>query len=120
MHYKQIYAIFIVCMHDRPCHAYLFLEDVIISGSFTMSEITTALFAMDMHSSPGPDGFGPSFYKHFWNVLRDDVLLLFNDFHAGALDLDGLNRALLVQLPQKRRVSARQTPSVQSRCRTVL
>ena len=49
MHYKQIYAIFIVCMHDRPCHAYLFLEDVIISGSFTMSEIVrTAQFALGL------------------------------------------------------------------------
>ena len=29
----KIYAIFIVCMHDRPCHVYyLFLEDVIMDS----------------------------------------------------------------------------------------
>jgi len=66
-----------------------------------MDEIVAALFAMDMHSSPGPDGFGPSFYKAFWQFVRDDLLWLFNNFHAGTLDLDGLNRALLVLLSKK-------------------
>ena len=32
-----------------------------LSAPFSASEITTALFAMDMHASPGPDGFGPPF-----------------------------------------------------------
>ena len=45
--------------------------------------------------------FGPSFYKHFWSLLREDVALLFQDFHGGRLDLDVLNRALLVLLPKK-------------------
>jgi len=36
-----------------------------LSAPFTIDEIATALFAMDMHASPGPDGFGPSFYKTF-------------------------------------------------------
>ena len=68
---------------------------------FTTNEITTALFSMDMHASPGPDGFGASFYKSFWTLLRDDVLQLFHGFHSGQLDLDGLNRSLLVLLPKK-------------------
>jgi len=72
-----------------------------LSAPFSTSEITTALFSMDMNASPGPDGFGPSFYKHSWGLLRDDILSLFNSFHAGCLDLDGLNRALLVLLPKK-------------------
>jgi len=44
-----------------------------LSTPFTTSEITAALFAMDMHASPGLDGFGPSFYKHFWSLLQEDV-----------------------------------------------
>jgi hypothetical protein len=55
-----------------------------LSTPFTTSEITAAWFAMDMHASPGPDGVGPSFYKHFWSLLLEDVALLFQDFHGGA------------------------------------
>jgi len=68
---------------------------------FSLDEIAEALFAMDTHASPGPDGFGPSFYRTFWQHIRGDLQLLFNDFHSGELDLDGLNQALLVLLPKK-------------------
>lgn len=56
---------------------------------------------MDMNANPGPDGFGPSFYKQFWAAIREDGLHLFSCFHDGTLDLDGLNRAHLVLLPKK-------------------
>lgn len=59
---------------------------------------------MDARASPEPDGFGPSFYEYFWPALKQDVLQLFNEFHAGSLELDGLNRSLLVLLPKKERV----------------
>ena len=45
-----------------------------LSEPFTISEITHALFSMDVHASPGPDGFGPSFYRQFWPSLKNDVL----------------------------------------------
>lgn len=64
-------------------------------------EIRAALFAMDMNSSPGPDGFGPSFYRSFWTKIEPAVLNLFAAFHDGSLDLDALNRAHLVLLPKK-------------------
>ena len=68
-----------------------------------------------MNSSPGPDGFGPSFYKNFWPALREDVLHLFKCFFDGTLDLDGLNRAHLVLLSyQKKTVHAQQTPTARS------
>jgi len=67
---------------------------------FSTSEITQALFAMDTGASPGPDGFGPS-YRKFWPTLCTQVQQLFSEFHAGILDMDGLNRALLVLLPKK-------------------
>jgi len=75
-----------------------------LSRPFSPDEISKALFSMDMNSSPGPDGFGPSFYKNFWPALREDVLHLFKCFFDGTLDLDGLNRAHLVLLSyQKKR-----------------
>lgn len=72
-----------------------------LSRDFTEDEITDALFAMDRNASPGPDGFGPSFYRAFWPQLKPLVSSLFSDFQAGALDLDGLNRAHLILLPKR-------------------
>lgn len=84
-----------------------------LSAAFDMDEITSALFSMDMNSSPGPDGFGPSFYKAFWPQLKHHIASLFTDFHAGALDLDGLNRTTLSCFP-RRTGCALQTASDQS------
>lgn len=71
-----------------------------LSEPFSPDEITNALFSMDRHASPGPDGFGSSFYKAFWTKMKPYVLKLFEDFYAGVLDLDGLNRAHLILLPK--------------------
>lgn len=73
----------------------------LVSVPFMPDEIRAALFAMDMNSSPGPDGFGPSFYRSFWTKIEPAVLNLFAAFHDGSLDLDALNRAHLVLLPKK-------------------
>nr|CAB3445827.1 unnamed protein product [Digitaria exilis] len=84
----------------RELYPELAVAGLELSRPFTSDEITSALLAMDMHSSPGPDGFGPSFYKTFWVTLKPCVLKLFAAFHDGSLDLDALNRAHLVLLPK--------------------
>lgn len=71
-----------------------------LSSPFTMDEITAALFMMDANASPGPDGFGPSFYKAFWTELKIHVATLFSDFYSGCIDMDGLNHAHLILLPK--------------------
>lgn len=40
---------------------------------FSLPEIRSALFAMCDSSSPGPDGFGPAFFKQNWNLVRNDL-----------------------------------------------
>lgn len=71
-----------------------------LSAPFSMGEISSALFSMDANASPGPDGFGPSFYKAFWTELKPHVAHLFSDFYDGRINLDGLNRAHLILLPK--------------------
>lgn len=72
-----------------------------LTRHFSLEEATAALFAMDVNSSPEPDGFGPAFYRAFWTQTRHHVLAFLNSFHGGSVDLDGLNRAHLVLLPKK-------------------
>ncbi|GAU35387.1 hypothetical protein TSUD_160380 [Trifolium subterraneum] len=39
----------------------------------TKVELKNALFQMQPDKSPGPDGFNPAFYQHFWNICGDGI-----------------------------------------------
>jgi hypothetical protein len=39
----------------------------------TKEELKDALFQMHPDKAPGPDGFNPAFYQHFWELCGDDV-----------------------------------------------
>ena len=67
---------------------------------FTLEEIKEALWAMKDDASPGPDGFGPSFYKSNWNLVKPDLLNLMNEFHAGTADFLSINTATLCSFPK--------------------
>ncbi|CAO2039280.1 unnamed protein product [Urochloa humidicola] len=52
-------------------------------------------------SSPGPDGFGPGFYKASWSTVSPSIMQFAAAFHAGEADLERLNRSYVVMLPKK-------------------
>ncbi|PNX96867.1 ribonuclease H, partial [Trifolium pratense] len=39
----------------------------------TREELHEALFQMDPDKAPGPDGFNPAFYQHFWDFCSNDI-----------------------------------------------
>lgn len=48
---------------------------------FSLDEIRAAILSMNVNASPGPDGFGPAFFKANWELfLKFDLLDLMNDF----------------------------------------
>ena len=47
-------------------------------GEISYSEATKAIFSFDNDKSPGSDGFGALFYKHFWQLLGPDVVYVLN------------------------------------------
>ncbi|CAL5040144.1 unnamed protein product [Urochloa decumbens] len=61
---------------------------------------------MHVSSSPGPDGFGPAFYRAFWPLLEDSVMAVLHAFHRGNADLARINQALVVLLPKKSDVTS--------------
>jgi hypothetical protein len=44
-----------------------------LTAPITKEEIHDALSQMHPDKAPGPDGFNPAFYQHFWNICGDDI-----------------------------------------------
>jgi hypothetical protein len=56
---------------------------------------------MERNKAPGPDGFPAEFYQKFWEVIKDDLMALFNQFSIGDLPLYKLNFGVITLLPKK-------------------
>jgi hypothetical protein len=41
------------------------------------------------------------FYQHFWNLVKHDLLMMFNDWNKDELDLFRLNFSLLTLIPKE-------------------
>jgi hypothetical protein len=61
---------------------------------FVESEIKDAIFSCYAEGAPGPDGLPFLFYQKFWDLVKKDLVDLFDDFYKGKLDLYRLNCAL--------------------------
>ncbi|CAJ2652404.1 unnamed protein product [Trifolium pratense] len=44
-----------------------------LTSPFKIEEFKEALFSMHSDKCPGPDGFNPGFYQHFWNLCSQDI-----------------------------------------------
>ena len=74
-------------------------NDVLIS-EFTESEVRDTVFQMEHNKAPGLDGFPVEFYQVFWNVIKDDLMALFSDFHREDLNLYSLNFGIITLIPK--------------------
>ncbi len=67
----------------------------------TADEVKNAVFASAAEKAPGPDGFSMSFYQRFWDILKDDILEVFEGFYAGAINLSPVNTSWICPIPKK-------------------
>ncbi|CAO2152766.1 unnamed protein product [Urochloa humidicola] len=56
---------------------------------------------MNDASAPGPDGFGPNFYRAAWPTVKDRVMGFLHAFHQGTADLERANCSYMVLFPKK-------------------
>ena len=54
---------------------------------------------MEHNKGPGPDGSPAEFYQNFWDIIKADLLELFN-CHVNRLDLSKLNFGEIVLFPK--------------------
>ncbi|KAL6190620.1 hypothetical protein ACLB2K_037014 [Fragaria x ananassa] len=57
-------------------------ENSLLTSMPSRREIWETIRAMDDYSSPGPDGFGGSFYVHCWSIISDDVVSAIQSFFS--------------------------------------
>lgn len=74
-------------------------DNISLESPFTEDEVNNPVFGSYSNGVPGPDGLSFLFYQYFWQVIKDDLMALFHDFHAGGLDIYRLNFAVLSFIP---------------------
>jgi len=75
-------------------------ENSSLIAPFTEAEIKEAVFSCYAEGAPGPDGLSFLFYQKFWNLIKADLIDMFNDFFKGDLDLSRLNFSLVTLIPK--------------------
>lgn len=55
---------------------------------------------MKENASPGLDGFGVSFYKSCWGLIKQEFMEMVNEFYAGKLQIERLNYGVITLLPK--------------------
>ncbi|KAL5675966.1 hypothetical protein ACJX0J_012097, partial [Zea mays] len=52
------------------------------------------------NKAAGPDSIPAEFYQICWDIVKKDIVSLFQDFHAGHLDVSRLNYGIITLLPK--------------------
>jgi len=76
-------------------------ENNVLTAPFTELEIKEAVFSCYAEGAPGPDGISFVFYHKFWDLVKGDLVNMFNEFFSGELDLYRLNFAMISLIPKK-------------------
>nr|ABF93982.1 retrotransposon protein, putative, unclassified [Oryza sativa Japonica Group] len=65
-----------------------------------MEELKKVVFGMENNKAPGPDGFPVEFYKHFWYLIKDDLMELIIDFMKRKIGVERLNYGVITLIPK--------------------
>jgi hypothetical protein len=63
-------------------------------------EIKAAVFGLNKDSAPGPDGFGAFFFKHYWEIVKVDVMNAVMEFFSTSWILPGFNSNIIALIPK--------------------
>ena len=65
-------------------------ENEVLIAPFSMLEIEAVVMDSDGNKSPGPDGFNFAFVKEFWFLIKEEVRIMFDQFHGNEVIPKGM------------------------------
>ena len=68
---------------------------------FSGEEIKEALFGSYADGAPGPDGLSFAFYQNYWDIVKNNLIEMFDAWYEGELDLFRLNFAMITLIPKE-------------------
>jgi len=79
--------------------------NAMLTSEFTHEEVNTDLSQMHPLKSPGPDGFGVSFYQHHWGTIGVKVRGAVLDFLNRGIFNPSINETFIALIPKMESVS---------------
>jgi hypothetical protein len=76
-------------------------ENIMLESRFSEEEIKEAIFSSYANGAPGPDGLSFMFYQCLWDIVKYDLISLFEDWFEGDLDIFRLNFAMITLIPKE-------------------
>jgi ribonuclease HI len=71
-----------------------------LEAPITKDELKEALFQMHPDKAPGPDGFNPAFYQHFWNLCGNDIFAAATEWLDRGYFPSSLNETNICLIPK--------------------
>ena len=77
------------------------LENELLVDEFSENEVKASIFQMEHNKARGRM-VSPQNSMVFWNLIKNDLMDLFKEFHQGSLLLNRLNIGNIILLPKKK------------------
>ena len=68
---------------------------------FTEEEVRRAVFQLNKEKAPGPDGFTIAVYQECWDVIKEDLMRVFLEFHTNGVINQSTNATFIALVPKK-------------------
>ncbi|RVW15385.1 putative ribonuclease H protein [Vitis vinifera] len=64
-------------------------------------EVRMAVFQLNKEKAPGPDGFTLAVYQECWDVIKEDLMRVFFEFHTKGVINQSTNATFIAMVPKK-------------------
>ena len=76
-----------------------------LEAPFLERDVKKVVFGMDGNKASGPDDFSLAFFHACWEVLKEDIMVVFSDFHARGKFEKNINSTFISFIPKVSRAS---------------
>jgi len=76
------------------------VEAIWLEREFEESDVLKVVKALNGDKAPGSDSYSMAFFQACWDVLKEDIMKVFHDFHARGKFERSLNAMFIALIPK--------------------